>query len=47
VGNLLRLEDWKSGSPQGQTFAYDERHRLTSAGATGGDGQGAGAKSAR
>ncbi|HBY94605.1 MAG TPA: hypothetical protein DEP84_11700, partial [Chloroflexi bacterium] len=49
-GNLLRLEDWLAvdvwGNPQVQTFAYDERHRLTGASASGGDAQGSYSESA-
>jgi len=38
VGNLLRIEDWKAGSPQVHAYSYDERDRLLSASVTGGLG---------
>ncbi len=37
-GNLLNIYDWKAGSPQTQTFIYDNLDRLTSAAASGGTG---------
>jgi RHS repeat-associated protein len=36
VGNILNIYDHKMGSPQTQTFTYDNLDRLTSAQATGG-----------
>ncbi len=38
VGNLTRIDDYKSGSPQSQTFGYDNLYRITSAYASGGTG---------
>ncbi len=38
VGNLSWIKDYKAGSPQTQTFGYDNLDRLTSAGAAGGTG---------
>ncbi len=40
MGNLTRIDDYKSGSPQGQIFGYDNLYRLTSAHAWGGTGTG-------
>ena len=36
VGNLARIDDYKSGAPQSQYFSYDSLDRLTSAHASGG-----------
>jgi hypothetical protein len=36
AGNVLQIQDFKMGSPQVQTFTYDERNRLLSAVASGG-----------
>jgi RHS repeat-associated protein len=38
VGNVLTISDYKAGSPQTQTFTYDNLKRLTSAVASGGTG---------
>jgi hypothetical protein len=38
VGNVLTISDYKAGSPQTQTFTYDDLNRLTSAVASGGTG---------
>jgi RHS repeat-associated protein len=38
VGNLVNIYDYKLGSPQTQTFAYDALDRLTGAQASGGTG---------
>lgn len=37
-GNVLTIQDWKAGSPQTQTFTYDDLDRLLTAGASGGTG---------
>jgi hypothetical protein len=38
VGNILSINDHKMGSPQQQTFTYDDANRLTSAAANGANG---------
>ncbi len=38
AGNLLNIYDYKMGSPQTQSFGYDQLNRLTSAAASGGMG---------
>jgi RHS repeat-associated protein len=36
LGNITQIEDWQNGSPQVQSFSYDDLNRLTGAGASSG-----------